>query len=604
MTQRSERGKKHGHQARQYRIDKLRRRAHGPAAEGADPDGPEMRRNVWVDCGWGRLFFAQTFDNLEDMVAELLREKPHQRDIAFYIHDPHVALSLAPQDLFLDPSHTYRLDLHTYKPSRRRPRGFHIRRLSSRADAEAVNRIYAARNMVQVEPSFFWDSRDSRNFTYFVAEEDESGRILGTVTGINHLRAFDDPERGSSLWCLAVDPQAPQPGLGEALIRRLAEHFQTRGCSYMDLSVLHDNEQAIALYEKLGFQRVPVFALKNKNAFNEKLFTGPGMDDDLNPYALIIVNEARRRGIHVEVLDTEAGYVRLTFGGRSVICRESLTELTTAIAMSRCADKMVTRRILEAEGLAVPAQQAAAASERNARFLAEQGALVVKPRDGEQGRGISVNVTDPGDLEAAIAEARRHDEAVILERYVTGQDLRLIVIGFKLVAAAIRRPPTVIGDGTSTIRKLIERQSRRREAATGGESRIPLDAETERTLREAGYGPDDVLTAEESLVVRNSANLHTGGTIHDVTDRLHPRLCDAAIRAARALDIPVVGIDMIVPSPTEPDYAIIEANERPGLANHEPQPTAERFIDLLFPHSVATGMKLQRGEEDMPGSGA
>jgi len=115
MTQRSERGKKHGHQARQYRIDKLRRRAHGPAAEGADPDGPEMRRNVWVDCGWGRLFFAQTFDNLEDMVAELLREKPHQRDIAFYIHDPHVALSLAPQDLFLDPSHTFRLQLDQFE---------------------------------------------------------------------------------------------------------------------------------------------------------------------------------------------------------------------------------------------------------------------------------------------------------------------------------------------------------------------------------------------------------------------------------------------------------------------------------------------------------
>lgn len=594
MTQRSERGKKHGQQARQYRIDKLRRRAHGPAAEGADPGGTDMRRNVWVDCGWGRLFFAQTFDNLEDMVAELLRERPHQRDIAFYIQEPHVALALAPQDLFLDPSHTYRLDLHTYTSSRRRAHGFHIRRLSSRADAEAVNRLYAARNMVQVEPSFFWDSRDSRNFTYYVAEEDETGRILGTVTGINHMRAFDDPERGSSLWCLAVDPQAPQPGLGEALIRRLAEHFQTRGCSYMDLSVLHDNDQAITLYEKLGFQRVPVFALKNKNAFNEKLFTGPGMDDTLNPYALIIVNEARRRGIHVEVLDTEAGYIRLTFGGRAVICRESLTELTTAIAMSRCADKMVTRRILEEEDVSVPAQQTAGAAERNARFLAEQTALVVKPREGEQGRGISVNITDPGDLEAAIAEARRHDATVILERYVTGQDLRLIVIGFKLVAAAIRRPPMVMGDGASSIRTLIERQSRRREAATGGESRIPIDAETERTLREAGYAPDDVLAAEESLVVRNSANLHTGGTIHDVTDRLHPRLCDAAIRAARALDIPVVGIDMIVPSPSDPDYAIIEANERPGLANHEPQPTAERFIDLLFPHSVATEMRTRQ----------
>ncbi|HAL69628.1 MAG TPA: N-acetylglutaminylglutamine synthetase, partial [Pseudomonas sp.] len=85
--------------------------------------------------------------------------------------------------------------------------------------------------------------------------------------------------------------------------------------------------------------------------------------------------------------------------------------------------------------------------------------------------------------------------------------------------------------------------------------------------------------------VRRTANLHTGGTLEDVTARLHPTLADAAIRAARALEIPVVGLDFMVKDASEPDYVIIEANERAGLANHEPQPTAERFIDLLFPHS-------------------
>jgi len=86
--------------------------------------------------------------------------------------------------------------------------------------------------------------------------------------------------------------------------------------------------------------------------------------------------------------------------------------------------------------------------------------------------------------------------------------------------------------------------------------------------------------------VRKAANLHTGGTIHDVTSLVHPRLVEAAIAAARAIDIPVTGIDFIVKNPSEPDYVFIEANERPGLANHEPQPTAERFIDLLFPLSM------------------
>jgi D-alanine-D-alanine ligase-like ATP-grasp enzyme len=88
------------------------------------------------------------------------------------------------------------------------------------------------------------------------------------------------------------------------------------------------------------------------------------------------------------------------------------------------------------------------------------------------------------------------------------------------------------------------------------------------------------------LVVRKTANLHTGGTIHDVTADLSPELARAAKEAARALDIPVTGLDFLVPDVTASEYVIIEANERPGLANHEPQPTAERFVDLLFPQTV------------------
>ena len=160
-----------------------------------------------------------------------------------------------------------------------------------------------------------------------------------------------------------------------------------------------------------------------------------------------------------------------------------------------------------------------------------------------------------------------------------------MVIDHQVVAAAVRRPPVVVGDGRSTVRELVERQSRRRAAATGGESRIPLDAETARCVAAQGFTLDAVLPAEQRLQVRNTANLHTGGTIHDVTTLLHPALREAAEKAARALDIPVTGLDFLVPAVDGPDYVIIEANERPGLANHEPQPTAERFIDLLFPRT-------------------
>ena len=112
-----------------------------------------------------------------------------------------------------------------------------------------------------------------------------------------------------------------------------------------------------------------------------------------------------------------------------------------------------------------------------------------------------------------------------------------------------------------------------------------MDEETERTLRASGLGFEDVLPAGQRLAVRRTANLHTGGTLEDVTEQLHPVLADAAVRAARALEIPVVGLDLMVRDAQQPDYVIIEANERAGLANHEPQPTAERFVDLLFPHS-------------------
>jgi len=174
-----------------------------------------------------------------------------------------------------------------------------------------------------------------------------------------------------------------------------------------------------------------------------------------------------------------------------------------------------------------------------------------------------------------------------VEQYCEGEDLRIVVIDFRVVAAAVRRPPVVVGDGVSTVRALIEKQSRRRAAATGGESRIPIDDETGRCVRTQGWTLDSVLPADTRLRVRNTANLHTGGTIHDVTAELHPTLRASAEKAARVLDIPVTGLDFLVPVVDGPDYVIIEANERPGLANHEPQPTAERFVDMLFPRSRA-----------------
>ncbi|MBO0903300.1 N-acetylglutaminylglutamine synthetase [Jiella sonneratiae] len=584
---------------RDHRLEKLRASGPNGSAVRARADSDGLRQNAILDCGWGRLVFGQTFADPRELANSLREEGPDRRDIAFYVKDPHVLLSHAPQELFLDPSHTYRLDLSTYKQGNRRPRGFFIRRLASEEDATEVNRIYQSRGMVQVHPAFFWSNRDNRALTYFVAEDETTGAILGTVTGVHGKRAFGDPENGSSLWCLAVDPQATHPGIGESLVRRLAEHFQARGCAFMDLSVMHDNDKAIALYEKLGFVRVSYFTIKRKNEINEKLFTGPNDDyEGLNPYARIIVDEARRRGIHTEVVDAAGGFFRLTHGGRTVLCRESLSELTTAVAMSICDDKTVTRRLVEAAGVRVPEQiPAGSDDEAVAAFIEKHGQIVVKPARGEQGRGISVGIESLEDAKAAIEAARKHSETVLLEACFQGDDLRLIVIDYRLVAAALRKPPVITGDGRSSIRELIEHLSRRRSAATGGESKVPMDAETERCVRQSGHGMDDVPEEGERITVRKTANLHTGGTIHDVTGDIHPALVEAAVAAARAIEIPVTGIDLMIKSPALPDYVFIEANERPGLANHEPQPTAERFVDLLFPLSVPFSVRAARSQQ-------
>jgi GNAT-family acetyltransferase (TIGR03103 family) len=358
--------------------------------------------------------------------------------------------------------------------------------------------------------------------------------------------------------------------------------------------VLHDNAGAIALYEKLGFHRLPVFAVKRRNVINERLFVGHDPAKDMNPYARIIINEARRRGIGVDVIDPAGGLFQLSSGGRSVRCRESLSELTSAVALSICDDKAMTRRIVEAAGVAVPDEVEAGDLDAVRAMLDRHGSLVVKPARGEQGRGVAVDLDTMESVERAIAVARGHSAEVLVESFHKGEDLRLVVIGFKLVAAAIRRPAEVIGNGRDTVRQLIERQSRRRAAATGGESKIPLDAETERCVAKAGFKMEDVPPEGIAFAVRKAANLHTGGTIHDVTSLVHPRLVAAAVRVARAIDIPVVGVDFIVRNPTEPDYVFIEANERPGLANHEPQPTAQRFIDLLFPLSMPAAAREPR----------
>ncbi|WP_018600726.1 N-acetylglutaminylglutamine synthetase [Mycobacterium sp. 155] len=542
-----------------------------------------MADDVVLELGWGRLIFGQTFADPEKLAEVLGQEIPGRRDICIYARESHVLVARSPAELFIDPSHTYRLRF-SEDAAAPEPIGFSIRTLRVRDDADEMNRVYVRCGMVPAPVEVIWDNHIRSSAVYLVAVRDSDGSVIGTVTGVDHQKLFGDPENGSSLWSLAVDPTAGLPGVGEALTRTLAGIFRDRGRAYIDLSVAHDNSAAIGLYEKLGFQRVPVLAVKRKNAINEPLFTlPPETVDDLNPYARIIADEAMRRGIWVEVLDAGAGEMRLSHGGRSVVTRESLSEFTSAVAMARCDDKRQTRRIVCEAGITVPNGRLATFGDADHEFLAEVGDVVVKPTRGEQGKGITVGVGSDAELDAALERAREQHPEVLIEQRAPGDDLRLVVIDGKVVAAAIRKPAEITGTGAHTVRELIEAQSRRRAAATGGESRIPMDDITSATVAEAGWTLDDVLPEGEHLRVRRTANLHQGGTIHDVTAEVNPELCRVAVTAADAIGIPVTGIDLLVPDITGREYVFIEANERPGLANHEPQPTAAAFIDYLFP---------------------
>ena len=558
----------------------------GPSVRNwVDPDGSDqqaMKPNASVDLGWGRLLFGHTFKDPRQLAEVLCDEQPGRRDICLYLRDPHVVLSMAPDQLFLDPSHTFRVWPDRYKSATRDLSAITTRPLESVEEAERIREVYLKRGMVCTDPAFALEMGRGGVADYRVAINPD-GELVGVAIGVDHVAAFDDPEHGASLWSLAVDPGSQTPGVGEALVRHVIEHYFGLGRAYVDLSVLHNNAEAIALYEKLGFTRVPAFCVKHKNPINERYFLPEADDAKLNPYARIIADEARRRGVRVEVLDAEYGYLKLSLGGRSVTCRESLSELTSAVAMSRCDDKRVTRRILQDAGIAVPEQAVAVGDEEDEAFLSEHGRIVVKPARGEQGVGITVDIGTTEDMRRAIELARRTSDRVLLERFAAGRDVRVIVIEERVVAAAVRRPAAVCGAGGRTVRQLIERYSRRRAAATGGESRVPMDDETSRCVEAGGYTMDDVLPDGEHLQIRKTANLHTGGTIHDVTAALDPAVAEACVDAARALQIPVVGLDLLMPDPAGREYVMIEANERPGLANHEPQPTAERFIECLFP---------------------
>jgi len=320
------------------------------------------------------------------------------------------------------------------------------------------------------------------------------------------------------------------------------------------------------------------------------------LDVQLGPSTRSIVEAAVARGIPARRLN-DGSLVRLGQGSkqRRIIAAE--TDRTGAVAESIAQDKELTRSLLAEAGIPVPEGRPVADAADAWAVAEEIGApVVVKPRYGNQGRGVSVDLSTREEVEKAWQVARDDSSSVVVERFVTGGDYRVLVVGGRVVAAARRHPPTVVGDGKSTVTELVDRVNedpRRCCDHAGSLSPVPIDEVALAVLAEQGFSPESVPAAGTSVLLRQNANLSTGGTSEDVTDILHPEVAARAVEAARIVGLDVAGIDIVTADITQSLESqrgvVIEVNAGPGLRMHleptlgTPRNVGAAIVDTLFP---------------------
>ncbi len=315
----------------------------------------------------------------------------------------------------------------------------------------------------------------------------------------------------------------------------------------------------------------------------------PPRADTIPVNAQVIIDEARRRGISIEIHNAEQGMFALRLAGRTIACHESLTDLTSAIAMTRCSDKRILHSTLVASGIATPDQQVVESAEQAQDFLFEHRRIVLKPaRSGPENQAY-IDLRTPDAINTAFAALSSTTDSIIAQPWHDGENLRLVVINKQIVAAGVRQAASISGDGVRTIQQLIEREDQSRQHATQGESSIALDAETRRCVTDAGYQMHDVLPYARQLDVRRAATLQSGGVMRDVTGQLPPALEQQALQAAEQTGLQVAGIDMLIEDLDAAQGWVLDVTERPSLTNHDSQPVVEHFMNLLFPQTQMSG---------------
>ncbi len=322
----------------------------------------------------------------------------------------------------------------------------------------------------------------------------------------------------------------------------------------------------------------------------------------LGPSTGSIVEEAASRGIPWIRLN-KYSLCQLGYGANQKRIQATVTSETSSIGVEIACDKEDTKYLLEQAEVEVPRGDIIS-KERSLKEACEYVGypLVIKPIDGNHGRGITVDIQNYEEALVAFHAAKEVSRRVIIEKFITGRDYRLLVINNVLVAAALRTPAHVIGDGKSTVRELVDKVNEDPRRGYGHENvltMITINDLTKTIMKDAGYTEDSVLPKGEQLILKDTANLSTGGTAEDVTDIVHPANVSMAERISKIIDLDICGIDVMTSDITKPlsetGGAVLEVNAGPGFRMHLaptsglPRNVAAPVVDKLFPTQGDTG---------------
>ncbi len=318
-------------------------------------------------------------------------------------------------------------------------------------------------------------------------------------------------------------------------------------------------------------------------------------DERLGPSTDSIVQAAMARGIPYRRL-TSGSMVQFGWGSKQRRIQAAETDGTSAISQSIAQDKELTKKLLDAAGVPIPFGRPVV-DEDDAWAAAEEIGfpVVVKPQDGNQGKGVTVNVISRDHLRIAYAAAAAISSSVMVERYLPGHDYRLLVVGGKVVAAARRDPPQVLGDGIHSVRELVDivnSDPRRSEGHATALTNMRLDTIALARLEMQGFSVNSIPEKGSRVILRNNANLSTGGSATDVTDDVHPEVAARAVAAAQMIGLDICGVDVICDNLLKPleeqGGGVIEVNAAPGLRMHlqpsygKARAVGEAIISTMF----------------------